>query len=89
MPDETKSSGETITELAHRHLKDQTHTTTDEELRNVKLELDRPFSELVENSSHSDNSIPPPKKEEKSEDEEETELFKEQGHPPNPYDVLG
>lgn len=30
---------ETITQLAHRHLKDKSHTTTDEELRNAKIEL--------------------------------------------------
>lgn len=30
---------ETITQLARRHLKDMSHTTTDEELRNAKIEL--------------------------------------------------
>jgi hypothetical protein len=30
---------ETISELAHRHLKDPNHTTTDEELRNATVEL--------------------------------------------------
>jgi len=30
---------ETITQLARRHFKDKSHTTTDEELRNAKIEL--------------------------------------------------
>lgn len=30
---------ETISELAHRHLRDKNHTTTDEELRNARIEL--------------------------------------------------
>lgn len=33
------SGSETITQLAQRHLKDKSHTTTDEELRNAKIEL--------------------------------------------------
>lgn len=28
-----QTANETITQLAHRHLKDRSHTTTDEELR--------------------------------------------------------
>ena len=32
-------ANETISELAHRHIKDRNHTTTDEELRNAKIEL--------------------------------------------------
>ncbi len=34
-----KGKAETISELAHRHLRDEHHTTTDEELRNAKVEL--------------------------------------------------
>ncbi|HEX8279537.1 MAG TPA: hypothetical protein VF540_12620 [Segetibacter sp.] len=34
-----KSMAETISQLAHRHLKDPNHTTTDEELRYAKVEL--------------------------------------------------
>ncbi|MEJ7676331.1 MAG: hypothetical protein WKG06_00310 [Segetibacter sp.] len=33
------TENETITQLAHRHLKDKSHTTTDAELRNAKIEL--------------------------------------------------
>lgn len=32
-------ANETISELAQRHIKDRNHTTTDEELRNAKIEL--------------------------------------------------
>ena len=44
-PDATEKSNsgltenETIRQLARRHLKDKSHTTTDEELRNAKIEL--------------------------------------------------
>ncbi len=31
--------GETASELAHRHMEDETHETTEEEIRNVTLEL--------------------------------------------------
>lgn len=31
--------GETVAELVHRHLMDENHVTTDEELRNVQIEL--------------------------------------------------
>jgi len=34
-----QNKGETIRELAHRHLMDKNHVTTDEELTNAKLEL--------------------------------------------------
>lgn len=34
-----KGKSETISELAHRHLRDENHTTTDEELRNATVEL--------------------------------------------------
>lgn len=33
------SGNETIRQLARRHLTDKSHTTTDEELRNAKIEL--------------------------------------------------
>lgn len=31
--------GETVSELVHRHLQDETHVVTDEEIRNAKLEV--------------------------------------------------
>jgi len=38
--DSVNSKKETIRELAKRHMLDQSHTTTDEELRNAVVELD-------------------------------------------------
>jgi hypothetical protein len=35
---------ETIRELAKRHMMDQSHTTSDEELRNAVVELDMPIT---------------------------------------------
>jgi hypothetical protein len=34
-----KGKNETISELAHRHLRNENHSTTDEELRNATVEL--------------------------------------------------
>ena len=34
------SANETVSELAHRHLQDEKHVTTDEEIRNIHLDLD-------------------------------------------------
>ncbi|MEJ7680279.1 MAG: hypothetical protein WKG06_20975 [Segetibacter sp.] len=36
-----QTANETITQLAHRHLKDRSYTTTDEELRNAQIELSK------------------------------------------------
>ncbi len=38
-PGKKKGKTETISELAHRHLRDQNHTTSDEELRNATVEF--------------------------------------------------
>jgi len=35
----TSSEGETIRDLVLRHLRDENHTTTDEELKNARLNL--------------------------------------------------
>ncbi len=35
-----KQGSETVSELVHRHLADQDHEITDEEIRNVDLQLD-------------------------------------------------
>ena len=43
--------GETVSELVHRHLKDENHVTTDEELRNAKLEvfnIEEPEGDLID-----------------------------------------
>lgn len=43
--------GETVRELAHRHLKDEKHVITDEEIRNAKIEIyniEEPEADLVD-----------------------------------------
>ena len=45
-----KKEGETVRELVRRHLTDESHTTTDEELKNVKLSL-YAFEEFEKNLS--------------------------------------
>lgn len=43
--------GETVSELAHRHLQDENHVTTDEELSNAKLEIyniEEPVGDLID-----------------------------------------
>ncbi|HSU49482.1 MAG TPA: hypothetical protein VLJ41_02785 [Segetibacter sp.] len=43
-----KSKFETIRQLAKRHMMDQYHTTTDEELKNAVVELDGLNSQAIE-----------------------------------------
>ena len=38
-PNSELTESETIRQLARRHLRDRSHTTTDDELRNAKIEL--------------------------------------------------
>ena len=38
---------ETISQLARRHRLNQSHTTTDEELRNARIELNQPYDTSV------------------------------------------
>lgn len=86
MANEKQASGETITELAHRHLKDQSHSTTDEELRNARVVVDGSVSEVKEDSSS-------PNFPEKVQPLEIDKLISKEENPeqkvPNPYDVLG
>ncbi|MCY7420456.1 MAG: hypothetical protein LH478_01800 [Chitinophagaceae bacterium] len=45
------SADETVSELVHRHLKDENHVVTDEEIRNAKLEvynLEEPQGDLID-----------------------------------------
>ncbi len=93
---------ETITELAHRYLKDETHTTSDEELRNAKLELTGNVEEDLENlyevdhtpviPSTSDNaeqnSFNKDKEDDKKDKEDKEDDEDEKGTLPNPYTVL-
>ncbi|MBA4139512.1 MAG: hypothetical protein H0X70_03250 [Segetibacter sp.] len=84
---------ETITELAHRHLKDETHTTTDEELRNAKLELTANVEADADNLYEVDNT--PLTSDEakdnnynKDKDEKKEDNKDDKGDLPNPYTVL-
>lgn len=81
------NNNETIPELAHRHLLDEAHTTTDEELRNAKLKLTENV-EAPEGNLHAvdDETVFPPLPIEK---DEKGESDKPGNSPlPNPYDVL-
>lgn len=81
---------ETITELAHRHMTDPEHTTTDEELRNAKLEYSDADGVDAETEAlfEEDNTtvIPPIPGEEKLTDNKDND---KEGDVPNPYEVLG
>ena len=84
-----KRKGETISELAHRHLRDEKHTTTDEELRNATVEL----SDTVEAQDKSlyevDNSTILPSGSDDLGANNEGKTGGENDSPlPNPYSVL-
>jgi hypothetical protein len=85
-----KSKGEkteTIKELVDRHMADEHHTTTDEELRNARIVLDEPTDVQDESLFEIDNTtlVPPLPGEET---EPQTNDKDEDRPPPNPYDVL-
>ena len=45
------TEGETVSELVHRHLKDQKHVITDDEIRNAKIEvykIEEPEGDLID-----------------------------------------
>ncbi len=97
-PQKNDNKSETITELAHRHLTDEDHTTTDEELRNARLELTENAKVDTENLFEVDNapvtaSLHDEIKNEadnkvKDEDKEDDEDENEKGDLPNPYNIL-
>jgi len=97
-PQKNDNKSETITELAHRHLTDEDHTTTDEELRNAKLELTENVKEDPQNLFEVDNTpVIAPSHDEieieeenktKDEDKEDDEDENEKGDLPNPYNIL-
>lgn len=83
---------ETISELASRHLHDENHTTTDEELRNATVEDDTAVPDLEGDLHEVDNTtvIPPFPGEAEDDNVNESDSDDEyQSRPPNPYDVLG
>ncbi len=81
-------ASETISDLAHRHLADENHVTTDEEIRNATIEEDEPVEVDEESLFEVDNTtLFPPLPHEPGVDEEEKKDDKRSL--PNPYDVLG
>lgn len=89
-----ENENETISELAHRHVKDETHTTTDEELKNAKVVLSQNVKSDGENLFEVDNStVIPPLIKENDEDvnDEDNDKNNENDEKslPNPYDILG
>lgn len=92
-----KGKSETIAELAHRHLKDENHTTTDEELRNAKVELTGVVEEDPYNLSKVDNTTVIPSINDepesnsyyKDKDGDKDDDDNQKGNLPNPYEVLG
>ena len=87
LPGKETAKSETISELAHRHLKDEKHTTSDEELRNATME----FSEDADTSDRSlfeiDNTTVTGSSTVSNDDTGEDEDDKKDT-PPNPYSVL-
>jgi hypothetical protein len=87
LPDKIAEKPETISELAHRHLKDEKHTTSDEELRNATVEFsedadtsDQSLFE-IDNTTVTSNTVP-------TDDASEDRKGNDKGTPPNPYTVL-
>ena len=87
---------ETIRELARRHLLNQNHTTTDEELKNARIEFNDNFDNSVEdlsNLSNVDNNtlLPSLPFEHDSENINNmpSDSNTDQKSFPNPYNVLG
>lgn len=88
---EKQNKNETITELAHRHAKDESHTTTNEELKNARVVLSDNVKADEQSLFEVDNTtIIPPLAEESSENRKDNEDEKnDERFLPNPYDVLG
>lgn len=88
-PVKEENKNETITELAHRHAKDEKHTTTNEELKNAKVVLSQNVKADDENLFDVDNTtVIPPFAMEKKDDKDEKNDKDEKMSAPNPYDIL-
>ena len=89
--DSGTDKNETIRELASRHLNNEEHTTSDEEIRNAKIEEDATVPDMQGDLHEVDNTtiIPPlpGETDDDSRDDEDDDNYK--GRVPNPYDVLG
>jgi hypothetical protein len=84
------SMAETISQLAHRHLKDPNHTTSDEELRYAKVELTGYLEPDRENLFEIDNTpIFPPFEGEANRFSGDEKITREKSSaPPNPYNII-
>ena len=89
------NKGETINELAHRHMLNPNHTTTDEELKNARIEFaDNSASfEDLEKLTEVDNSTVLPGLSLENNDsaancDGNASMNKNESSVPNPYDVL-
>ncbi|MBA2762730.1 MAG: hypothetical protein H0U39_12415 [Segetibacter sp.] len=84
-----KGKAETISELAHRHLRDEKHTTTDEELRNATVELSDDVHTQDESLYEVDNTtVIPSSKDELSTNNNVKSSDRDNDSVPNPYSVL-
>ena len=86
---------ETIRQLAHRHMLDENHTTTDEELKNARIEFiddfDTPFEDWSDLSNVDNNTVLPPLPFEQNADNinnKPSDSNTDQKSFPNPYNVL-
>jgi hypothetical protein len=93
-PKDVKS--ETIRQLAHRHMLDENHTTTDEELKNARIEFiddfDTPFEGWSDHSKVDNNTVLPPLPFRQNADNinnNSSDFNTDQKSFPNPYNVLG
>ena len=87
---------ETISQLAHRHLLNQYHTTTDEEIKNARIEFNDNYDASVEDLSNlsnvDNNTVLPPLPFEQNADNiynKPSDSNTDQKSFPNPYNVLG
>jgi hypothetical protein len=74
----TTAKGETAAELVHRHLMDANHVTTDEELRNVQIEVHNEETSEAANAEDVKSSS----------DEEQSPLAKSDDVVVTPWDTL-
>jgi hypothetical protein len=88
--DSKANKQETISELARRHMNNEHHTTTDEELKNAQLELTESVEIDNENLTEVDNTtvIPPLPFESNAKDDADDNDDLDRPIP-NPYNVLG
>jgi hypothetical protein len=87
------TKGETIRELAHRHLLNKNHTTTDEEIKNARIEFsNNPDSSVLALAplaqADNDTVLPPLTYDDGSDANENIVSDRDKSPLPNPYTVL-